>query len=232
MNKKIFYYILIGLGALDLIIWVLNGFSFGWLELIVGVNGLSKYGAWIMIATGIWLLKKEKAKEKSEIDAVADLETGEEIIFKNAGNTTILTLTSLKIIYRAFNVEENTIKQNDNVIADEKAIQIFDGEKMRPPAPDYRLFLLRDGRLLHYAGGFHADGWREPVVSCGHVLTVLEAMGDGYGSFGSSSRWLSFMIIMDSVNSALEAAIAHRQRTLDEQQALHAQLTQLVKRIR
>jgi hypothetical protein len=117
-------------------------------------------------------------------------------------------------------------------IADEKAIQIFDGEKMRPPAPDYRLFLLRDGRLLHYAGGFHADGWREPVVSCGHVLTVLEAMGDGYGSFGSSSRWLSFMIIMDSVNSALEAAIAHRQRTLDEQQALHAQLTQLVKRIR
>lgn len=122
MNKKIFYYILIGLGALDLIFWVLNGFSFGWLELIVGVNGLSKYGAWIMIATGIWLLKKEKAKEKSEIDAVADLETGEEIIFKNAGNTTILTLTSLKIIYRAFNVEENTIKQNDNVIADEKAI--------------------------------------------------------------------------------------------------------------
>ena len=62
MNKKIFYYILIGLGALDLIIWVLNGFSFGWLELIVGVNGLSKYGAWIMIATGIWLLKIEKAK--------------------------------------------------------------------------------------------------------------------------------------------------------------------------
>ena len=122
MNKKIFYYILIGLGALDLIIWVLNGFSFGWLELIVGVNGLSKYGAWIMIATGIWLLKKEKAKEKSEIDAVADLETGEEIMFKNVGNTTILTLTSLKIIYRAFNVEENTIKQNDNVIADEKAI--------------------------------------------------------------------------------------------------------------
>lgn len=68
--------------------------------------------------------EKEKAKEKSEIDAVADLETGEEIIFKNAGNTTILTLTSLKIIYRAFNVEENTIKQNDNVIADEKAIFI------------------------------------------------------------------------------------------------------------
>ena len=96
MNKKIFYYILIGLGALDLIIWVLNGFSFGWLELIVGVNGLSKYGAWIMIATGIWLLKKEKAKEKSEIDAVADLETGEEIIFKNVGGKSSINTKAVK----------------------------------------------------------------------------------------------------------------------------------------
>jgi hypothetical protein len=122
MNKKIFFYILIGLGALDLIIWVFNGFSFGWLELIVGVNAISQYGAWIMIATGIWLLRKENAKEKSEIDAISDIETGEEIIFKNSGNTTIITLTSKKIIYRAFNVEENTLKQNDNVIADEKAI--------------------------------------------------------------------------------------------------------------
>ncbi len=62
MDKKIFYYILIGLGALDLIIWGLNGFSFGWLELIVGVNAVSQFGAWIMIASGFWLLKKENAK--------------------------------------------------------------------------------------------------------------------------------------------------------------------------
>ena len=34
MNKKIIAYILIGLGALDLIIWAFNGFSFGWLELV------------------------------------------------------------------------------------------------------------------------------------------------------------------------------------------------------
>lgn len=122
MNKKIFYYILIGLGALDLIIWVLNGFSFGWLELIVGVNPISQYGAWIMIGAGGWLLNKENAKEKSDIDTVADLEPGEDIIFKNTGNTTIITLTSKKIIYRAFNVEESTVEKIDNVIADEKAI--------------------------------------------------------------------------------------------------------------
>lgn len=125
MNKKIIYYILIGLGALDLIIWVFNGFTFGWLELVVGVNEISKYGAWIMIGAGIWLLRKENAIEKSEIDAISDLETGEEIIFKNSGNTTIITLTSKKIIYRAFNVEENTLKHNDNVITDEKAIIFY-----------------------------------------------------------------------------------------------------------
>lgn len=125
MNKKIFYYILIGLGALDLIIWVLNGFSFGWLELIVGVNGLSKYGAWIMIATGIWLLKKEKAKEKSEIDAVADLETGEEIIFKNVGNTSIVTVTNKKIIFRCFQIDDSFVKNHNNVVTDEKVIFEF-----------------------------------------------------------------------------------------------------------
>jgi hypothetical protein len=122
MNKKIIYYTLISLGFLDLIIWVLNEFSFGWIELVVGVNVLSKFGAWLMIAGGFWLLKKEKAREKSEIDAIRDLDAGEEIIFKNTGNATIITVTSKKIIYRAFGVEENIIKNHENVIPDEKAI--------------------------------------------------------------------------------------------------------------
>jgi len=112
MNKKLIYYGLIAAGALDLLIWIINGFSFGWLEFIVGVNVISKFGAWIMIAGGIWLLKKENAKEKSEIDAVSDLEPGEEIIFKNTGNTTIITLTNKKLIYRAFNVEDATLKKS------------------------------------------------------------------------------------------------------------------------
>jgi hypothetical protein len=121
MNKKIIYYSLIGLGALDLIIWVLNGFTFGWIEFVVGVNALSKYGAWIMIATGVTLLRKENALDKSEIDAIADLEPGEEIVYKNSGNRTIIIITSKKIIYRAFNVENATIKNHDNVIEEKKA---------------------------------------------------------------------------------------------------------------
>lgn len=116
-------------------------------------------------------------------------------------------------------------------IASEMAIQIFDGEKMRQPAPDYRLFLLRDGRLLHYAGGFNAVVWEKPVLSYGEPLAVLDAMGDGYGSFGRSSAWYSFMIIMGAMNKALETAIRQRERMLDEQRTLHAQLVQLVQRI-
>ena len=122
MNKKIIAYILIGLGALDLIIWALNGFSFGWLELVVGVNVLSQYGAWIMIAFGIWMIQKEKAKSKSEIDAIADLNDGENIIFKNIGNSSIVTVTNQKIIFRTFNIDDTLLKNHNNVVADEKII--------------------------------------------------------------------------------------------------------------
>ena len=83
MNNKNIDYALIGLGALDLIIWVSNGFSYGYLEFIVGVNFVSEYGAWLMMAIGFYLLSKEKGKEKSEIDQINDLEEGEEIIYNN-----------------------------------------------------------------------------------------------------------------------------------------------------
>jgi hypothetical protein len=122
MNKKIIAYILIGLGALDLIIWAFNGFSFGWLELVVGVNDLSKYGAWVMIGIGFWMYRKEKAKDKSEIDAITDLNEGEEIIFKNTGNSSIVTVTNKKVIFRAFNIDDTILKNHNNVVADEKAI--------------------------------------------------------------------------------------------------------------
>ena len=98
MNNKNIAYALIGLGALDIIIWVSNGFSHGYLEFIVGDNLLSQYGAWIMMTVGFYLLNKEKGKEKSEIDQINDLEEGEEIIYKNIGNGTIITLTNKKII--------------------------------------------------------------------------------------------------------------------------------------
>ena len=115
MNNKTLSYILICLGALDLIIWVSNGFSNGYLEYFVGVNFLSKYGAWLMIASGYYLLNKEKGKENSEIDLINELENGEEIIYKSIGNSTIITLTNKKLIFRAF-VDLSSIIQNHNNI--------------------------------------------------------------------------------------------------------------------
>ena len=96
MNNKNIAYALIVFGALDLIIWLSNGFSHGYLEYIVGVNFLSQYGAWIMIVSGFYLFNKEKGKEKSEIDLISDLEEGEEVIFKSIGNSSIINLTNKK----------------------------------------------------------------------------------------------------------------------------------------
>jgi hypothetical protein len=121
MNKKIIAYVLIGLGILDLIIWAANGFTFGWLELIVGVNVLSKYGAWLMIFYGFWMFKKEKAKEQSEVDEISDLTEGEHVVFKNLGGKTIITLTNKKIIFRAFSLDDSFVKAHNDIVFESKA---------------------------------------------------------------------------------------------------------------
>lgn len=57
---KVLGIILILLGASDLILWLINGFESGWLEYVVGYNVVSMYGAWAMIAIGVWLMKQTK----------------------------------------------------------------------------------------------------------------------------------------------------------------------------
>jgi hypothetical protein len=183
MNKKIIYYSLIAAGTLDLIIWIINGFSFGWLELIVGVNVLSEYGAWIMIASGIWLLKKENAKEKSEIDAVSDLEPGEEIVFKNTGNATIITLTNKKLIYRAFSVEDATLKNHDNVVQEEKAIFLYEDIEDVIPVKVKEIANTKIGKLTGFEFGISLklkNGVTANLPStkseliCAHILKFIK----------------------------------------------------------
>lgn len=122
MNNKNIAYALIVLGGLDLIIWISNGFSHGYLEFIVGINFLSEYGAWIMIISGFYLLRKEKGKEKSEIDLITDLEQGENVIYKSVGNSSIIILTNKKIIFRAFENLNEFASHHNNVVTEEKAI--------------------------------------------------------------------------------------------------------------
>jgi len=50
--------ILIVIGASDLILWAISGFKSGWFEYVIGVNVVSVYGAWILIAIGGWLVGK------------------------------------------------------------------------------------------------------------------------------------------------------------------------------
>lgn len=118
--KKNIGYILVILGILHYLLFFINGRTFGWLEFIFGVNVISQYGAMIMIAFGLDLIRREHGQEKSEIDLVLDLDDGEEIIYKNVGSKTIITLTTKKIIYRAFAVNDTTIKNHNNVFSYEK----------------------------------------------------------------------------------------------------------------
>ncbi|MGY8947059.1 MAG: hypothetical protein ACKVJM_01590 [Flavobacteriales bacterium] len=124
--KKRIGIVLVLAGILDLAMFYLfTGMQYGWLELLFdGSNLVTTYGAYIMIIAGSWLYSKESALENSEMDEVNDLEPGEVIVFKHVGRATIITLTSNKIIYRAYNVEQE-ILDIDNVVADEKAFFLY-----------------------------------------------------------------------------------------------------------
>lgn len=114
----------------------------------------------------------------------------------------------------------------------ERAIQLFDGEVLRMGAPDYRLYLLRDGRLLHYAGGFYGYEYHRHAITCGDPLVVLDAISGGGSATMFYPSYLGFVVIMRSLGEALETAIKQRQKALDEQRGLHSQLAQIIAHIR
>lgn len=133
MDKKYIAYALIWLGASDLLIWVVNDFSFGWFEFVVGVNVISKYGAWLMIICGIWFYNQQRVKEESEIDLLIDLDKDEVMLYKHVGMATIICLTNKKIIYRAHNLDQQFINNHNDIVKDEKAIfEYADIETARP----------------------------------------------------------------------------------------------------
>lgn len=123
MNKKNIGVILIGLGVLDLCLWVFT--DYGWLEYVVGFNIISEYGAIIMIIGGIGFYRKGKAIDSSELDEVTDLNPDEQIIHKQVSGSTIVTITNKKIIYRNFGIDQGVINAHSNVLTDEKAVFLF-----------------------------------------------------------------------------------------------------------
>lgn len=122
-------------------------------------------------------------------------------------------------------------KLNGYGVAEQHAVLIFDGEQRPMPAPDYRLFVLRDGRMLYYAGGFH--GFHYNSFACGGVLDVLDVLDKAYsaGSCASSPARQPFIIILEALAKALETAIRDREAKVQKQRALQERLMYAIKQV-
>lgn len=120
--KKIISLIIASLGVLDILLWILNGFSYGWLELLFGINAFSKYGGWLMIVSGIWYYRRENALEKIEIDVIQELDGDDVILKKHISTVSILILTKFKLIYREYAVTPEMKENYNNVCSESKLV--------------------------------------------------------------------------------------------------------------
>lgn len=116
INKNIIGFALIIAGALDLILWLAQGY--GWTELIFGVGVLSSYSWGILIAAGFYIRNQHKAELAAELQ-VAQLEEGEEVIFTDKGTAVILTLTSTRLMFAE--IELDDVRKNSQHIPSESA---------------------------------------------------------------------------------------------------------------
>lgn len=115
-------------------------------------------------------------------------------------------------------------------LSEEKAILLFDGETMRAPTPDYRLYILRDGRWLFYNGGFHGRSPREIV--CDDALTVLDYLDNNYRwSTYSGVATASFIIMLSALHKVLGYAISDRKEKIDAQRALQKNLQRAIDQV-
>lgn len=112
------------------------------------------------------------------------------------------------------------------------AILMFDGEVKPPPAPDYRLFLLQDGRIMYYEGGFHARRYQLEPPICSDALTVLDAVDKRYPRpYFSSADTTPFVIMMRALAGTLETAINHHKKQVAARESLLGHLQATVQRL-
>lgn len=116
-------------------------------------------------------------------------------------------------------------------ISEVLAIQLYDGETRQQPAPDFRLYLLQDGRLVHYAGGFYGRAPSgTPIL--GDIRSVLADLDERYArhSFAVAAAE-PFIILLTSFADVLKTVIERARRKLAEQEALTAQLAAAMMRL-
>lgn len=120
----------------------------------------------------------------------------------------------------------------------EHAVLIYDGELQSMPEPDYRLFVLRDGRLLYYNGGHYSR--HSPLfpdrsgIVCGDAVEVLDHLDrvhPGYDGGSISVNTTPLLIIMKALDRALGIAIDDRERKVDAQKALRETLQRVIRQV-
>lgn len=116
-------------------------------------------------------------------------------------------------------------------ISEAPAIQLYDGETKQQPAPDFRLYLLKDGRLLHYEGGFYGRAPSgTPIL--GDVRSVLAGLDKRYARHSFTTAAAEpFVILLTSFADVLKTVIERARRRLAEQEAIIAQLTATMARL-
>jgi hypothetical protein len=174
--KKYIWLILVVLGASDLILWVINDFEFGWIDLIFGFGFISRNGGWIMIALGFWLRRRDKIKEKSMIDDISDVDVDEQIVHKEIGNATIVTVTTKKIIFRNWDITDDTIKNFENVLSDEKKIISYTDIKSCTPIKSKDVANTKLGKLSNTNFGIsittNEDEIYNIIVAKGEIVSA------------------------------------------------------------
>lgn len=117
-------------------------------------------------------------------------------------------------------------------VADEHAVMIYDGEQRPRPAPDYRLFQLRDGRMMYYAGGLYGRAFGDYYL-CGDILEVLDLLDKKHSaaSCATQTSRQPFLIIVQALADVFAKAIRDRESKVERQKALLGRLNYAIQQV-
>lgn len=113
-------YAFIAIGASDLLLWLINGLSFGWMEFVIGVNAFSTVLPWTLITIGIWLIRKDRVLKKLEIELITEIDTDETIQYRQDNGGSIFILTNKKILFRNYAMSKEMVDKYENMLIDER----------------------------------------------------------------------------------------------------------------
>ena len=106
MNRTTWGWILIGLGATDLLGWV--GIGYGWTNMFFGNNLATQCGPALLISIGVLLLRLGHAEQKAIADEELEdkhLPADEKVIHRQLGTYSVLTLTNRNLRFHGHSLD-------------------------------------------------------------------------------------------------------------------------------